>query len=101
MDLVDICNDGDRHQWRGYSEDGMTCDGCGVSEAELDQMRRTAKRRARPSERATLVNRAADDLDRLEELEPRTGRVGDANELRRLAKSWRLRSDFDVVPREE
>jgi hypothetical protein len=44
---------------------------------------------------------AADDLDRLEELEPRPGRVGAANDLRLLARSWRMRSDFYVVPKPE
>lgn len=45
--------------------------------------------------RALLLS-AADDLDRLEELEPEPGRVGRANHLRRFSKSWRLRTDFRV-----
>jgi hypothetical protein len=50
------------------------------------------------AETRALILSAADDLDRLEELESRPGRVGEANRLRRFASSWRLRSDFLVFP---
>ena len=46
MSDLDLCNYGEGHQWRGYDPDeGMTCGGCGVTEAELDHLERQEKRK--------------------------------------------------------
>lgn len=49
MDALDICNDGDSHQWSGRvdPDEGLTCAGCGVTEAELEHLIEQRQRRDR------------------------------------------------------